>query len=56
MLGWALAFLLMATIAAFLGFGGAFAAAGYAQFLFVLFFFLFVLSVIAAAGRHPPNI
>ena len=49
MLGWALAFLIIALIAGVLGFGGiAGASAGIAQFLFVVFVVLFI---VAARGH-----
>ena len=51
MLGWAITFLLVAIIAAVLGFGGiAGAASSIAQILFVVFLVLFVVSLIA--GRR----
>jgi len=56
MLGWALTFLVIALIAAALGFGGiAGASAGIAQILFVVFLILFVIAMIARAvsGRPP---
>jgi uncharacterized membrane protein YtjA (UPF0391 family) len=54
MLSWALAFLLVALVAAFFGFSGA-AAAGVAQLLFVVFLVLFAVSVLIALfrGRSP---
>jgi len=55
MLGWALAFLVIALIAGLLGFGGiAGASAGIAQFLFVVFIILFVIALIARAVRGRP--
>ena len=52
MLGWALAFLVVALIAAALGFGGiAGASAGIAQILFFVSVILFVLTMIARAIR-----
>lgn len=55
MLGWALAFLVIALIAGLLGFGGiAGASAGIAQFLFVVFIVLFVIALIARAVRGRP--
>ncbi|SNS52483.1 DUF1328 domain-containing protein [Antarctobacter heliothermus] len=52
MLGWALTFLIVALIAAALGFGGiAGASAGIAQILFFVFLALFVLSLVARAVR-----
>lgn len=56
MLGWALAFLIIALIAGVLGFGGiAGASVGIAKFLFVVFVALFIIAVIARAlkGRPP---
>ena len=55
MLGWALAFLIIALIAGVLGFGGiAGASAGIAQFLFVVFVVLFIVAMIARAVRGRP--
>jgi uncharacterized membrane protein YtjA (UPF0391 family) len=55
MLGWALTFLVIALIAAVLGFGGiAGASAGIAQILFFVFLALFVISLIARAVRGRP--
>ena len=56
MLGWAITFLVIALIAAGLGFGGvAGASAGIAQILFFVFIALFVVAMIARAlqGRPP---
>jgi uncharacterized membrane protein YtjA (UPF0391 family) len=56
MLGWALAFLIIALIAGVLGFGGiAGASVGIAKFLFVVFVALFIIAMIARAlkGRPP---
>jgi uncharacterized membrane protein YtjA (UPF0391 family) len=56
MLGWALTFLVIALIAAALGFGGiAGTSAGIAQILFFVFIVLFVVAMIARAlqGRPP---
>lgn len=56
MLGWALTFLVVALIAALLGFGGiASASAGIAQIIFVIAIVLFVVAMIARAvrGRNP---
>ncbi|MGP1358848.1 DUF1328 domain-containing protein [Roseicyclus sp.] len=56
MLGWALAFLGIALVAALFGFGGiASASAGIAQILFFIFIALFVIALIARAvrGRSP---
>ncbi len=47
MLGWAIAFLVVALIAALFGFGGiASASAGIAQILFFIFIALFVIALI----------
>jgi uncharacterized membrane protein YtjA (UPF0391 family) len=56
MLNWALTFLLIALLAAILGFGGvAVAAAGIAKLLFVLFLVLFLVSlVLGLANRARP--
>ena len=55
MLGWALTFLVIALIAAALGFGGiAGTSAGIAQILFFVFLALFVISLIARAVRGKP--
>ncbi len=54
MLGWALAFLVIALIAGALGFGGiAGAATGIAKILFVAFLILFVLALIFGRTRKP---
>jgi len=56
MLGWAIAFLVIALIAAALGFGGiAGASVGIAKLLFLIFLALFVVAIIARAvsGRPP---
>ena len=55
MLGWALTFLVVALIAAALGFGGiAGASVGIAKILFFVFIALFVLAMIARALRGQP--
>lgn len=55
MLGWALTFLVIALIAAALGFGGiAGTSAGIAQVLFFIFIALFVIAMIARAVRGRP--
>lgn len=55
MLGWALTFLIIALIAAAMGFGGiAGASAGIAQILFVLFLILFVVAMVVRALRGTP--
>lgn len=55
MLGWALAFLIIALIAGVLGFGGiAGASVGIAKFLFVVFVALFIIAMIARALRGRP--
>lgn len=56
MLGWALTFLIIALIAAALGFGGlAGTAVGIAKLLFVVFLVLFLVSAVVhvARGRAP---
>jgi uncharacterized membrane protein YtjA (UPF0391 family) len=53
MLSWAITFLIIALIAAVLGFGGlAGTAVGIAKLLFFVFLVLFVVSLIF--GRRPP--
>jgi uncharacterized membrane protein YtjA (UPF0391 family) len=54
MLYWAVVFLVVAIIAALLGFGAiSFAAAGIAKILFVLFLILFILSLVMnSRSRH----
>jgi uncharacterized membrane protein YtjA (UPF0391 family) len=55
MLGWAVTFLVVAIIAAALGFGGiAGASAGIAQMLFYIFILLFVGAMVARALRCKP--
>jgi uncharacterized membrane protein YtjA (UPF0391 family) len=55
MLGWALTFLMIAIVAAILGFGGVAAAtSGIAQILFVVFLALFVISLIVSMARGRP--
>jgi len=52
MLGWALTFLIIALIAAALGFGGlAGTAVGIAKILFFVFLVLFVISLIFSRSR-----
>ena len=56
MLGWAIAFLIIALVAALFGFGGiASASAGIAQILFFIFLALFVIALVARAvrGKSP---
>jgi len=54
MLGWALAFLIIAIIAAAFGFGNiAAGATTIAQILFFIFLVLFVISLIAGLVRKP---
>lgn len=54
MLSWALTFLVIALIAAALGFGGvAGTATGIAKILFFVFLILFVISLIAPRLRPP---
>ena len=56
MLGWAVTFLVIAIIAAALGFGGiAGTSAGIAKILFFVFLVLFVVALIGRSlGRRPP--
>ncbi|NIY76825.1 DUF1328 domain-containing protein [Thalassospira sp. HF15] len=57
MLGWAVFCLILALIAAVLGFGGlAGAFVGFAKILFFVFIALFVISLVVNAfrGRRPP--
>ena len=57
MLSWALTFLVIALVAAALGFGGiAVVAVDIAKLLFVVFLVLFVVALIAhvVRGRPPP--
>ncbi|KPQ15855.1 MAG: Small integral membrane protein [Rhodobacteraceae bacterium HLUCCO18] len=55
MLGWAIAFLIIALVAALFGFGGiATASAGIAQILFFIFIALFVIALVARAVRGQP--
>ncbi|MGZ9811483.1 DUF1328 domain-containing protein [Pseudoroseicyclus sp. H15] len=55
MLGWALAFLVLAIIAAVFGFGGVMAAAaGIAQILFFIFLVLFLVAALFGAMRDKP--
>jgi uncharacterized membrane protein YtjA (UPF0391 family) len=57
MLGWALAFLIIALVAAALGFGGVAAVSvEIAQLVFWVFIVLFVVSLIytLVSGRRPP--
>jgi uncharacterized membrane protein YtjA (UPF0391 family) len=57
MLSWALAFFVLAVIAAVLGFSGlAGTMAGIAQLLFVGFLILFVVAAIAGALRGRPPV
>jgi uncharacterized membrane protein YtjA (UPF0391 family) len=54
MLSWALTFLVIALIAAALGFGGiAGTSAGIAKILFVVFLVLFLISLVAPRLRPP---
>jgi uncharacterized membrane protein YtjA (UPF0391 family) len=54
MLGWAITFLVIALIAAALGFGGiAGSAVGIAKILFFVFLVLFVVSLIVGGIRRP---
>lgn len=55
MLQWALAFLVLALIAAVLGFGGLAAnMAWIGQVLFVVFLILFIVSMLTGVVRRPP--
>ena len=59
MLGWAVTFLVIALIAAALGFGGlAGTAVGIAKLLFWVFLVLFVVSLVYSlmTGRRPPAV
>jgi uncharacterized membrane protein YtjA (UPF0391 family) len=54
MLSWAITFLVIALIAAVLGFGGiAGTAAGFAKILFFVFLVMFVVSLIMGRTRTP---
>jgi uncharacterized membrane protein YtjA (UPF0391 family) len=54
MLQWALAFLVLALIAAVLGFGGLAANfAWFGQVLFIVFIVLFLVSLLTGAVRRP---
>lgn len=55
MLSWAITFLLIALIAAVLGFGGiAGTAVGFAKILFAVFLILFVVALVT--GRRSPPV
>jgi uncharacterized membrane protein YtjA (UPF0391 family) len=55
MLGWALAFLIVALVAGALGFGGiAGTATGIAKVLFFIFLVAFVVSFLAGGGASRP--
>lgn len=59
MMGWAITFLVIALIAAVLGFGGiAGTAIGIAKIIFAIALVLFVISLIygLVAGRRPPAV
>jgi uncharacterized membrane protein YtjA (UPF0391 family) len=59
MFGWALTFLVVALIAAVLGFGGiAGTAMGIAKLIFVVAIILFVISLVYGliSGRRPPTV
>ena len=57
MLRWAIGFLIIALIAAVLGFGGvAAAAASIAKIIFFIFLVLFVLSLLAHLFRSGPRL
>ena len=54
MLGWAVTFLIIALVAALLGFGGvAGVSMGFAKVLFFVFLVLFVVSLIVGGFRRP---
>lgn len=54
MLQWALAFLVLALIAAILGFGGMAASfAWFGKVLFIVFIVLFLVSLLTGAVRRP---
>jgi uncharacterized membrane protein YtjA (UPF0391 family) len=58
MIGWAITFLVIALIAAILGFGGiAAVSVEIAQILFVVFIALFVIALVmnAMRGKSPPT-
>jgi uncharacterized membrane protein YtjA (UPF0391 family) len=53
MLGWALAFLVIAILAAVFGFNGvAFASASVAKFLFFIFLVVFLVTLIMSVSRR----
>lgn len=59
MLGWVITFLIIALIAAALGFGGlAGTAVGLAKLVFYIFLVLFVVSLVYSlvTGRRPPAV
>jgi uncharacterized membrane protein YtjA (UPF0391 family) len=57
MLGWAIAFLVIALIAGVFGFGFvASASVGIAKILFFVFLVLFVLSLIFSGSRRSPRV
>jgi uncharacterized membrane protein YtjA (UPF0391 family) len=59
MLGWVITFLIIALIAAALGFGGlAGTAVGLAKLVFYIFLLLFVVSLVYSllTGRRPPAV
>lgn len=59
MLSWAITFLIIALIAAVLGFGGiAGTAVGLAKLVFFIFIVLFLISAVYhfATGRSPPTV
>lgn len=59
MLSWAITFLVIALIAAALGFGGiAGTAVGLAKLVFIVFIALFLISLVyhLVSGRRPPAI
>jgi uncharacterized membrane protein YtjA (UPF0391 family) len=59
MLGWVITFLIIALVAAALGFGGlAGTAVGLAKIVFYIFLVLFVISLVYSliTGRRPPAV
>ncbi|CAN5510687.1 hypothetical protein BH09SUM1_BH09SUM1_16650 [soil metagenome] len=55
MLGWAITFLVIALVAALLGFGGiAGLSVEFAKILFFVFLILFVVSLVVGGFRRPP--
>jgi uncharacterized membrane protein YtjA (UPF0391 family) len=57
MLGWAIAFLVIALIAGVLGFGGiSVAAAGFAKILFFVFLVVFLITLLMGLTRRPRSL